>query len=98
MAQEIEIAENLTLVPNFRIRVLYRPDSSTDEWRNIVVHAPGAKFESGHKRRGAPKFTRKYYCGWNGERLSGSDVKILRQRYPEILTWLESILQHFTGL
>ena len=63
---------------------LYHRDAKNLPWRSLVLLAP-----PDHRKR-------RYYLGWNGERIGGaSDPKDLRKRHPEILTWVRDACRAF---
>jgi hypothetical protein len=73
---KVEAGKLLAERDGWELRVKLRP--STGGWHNFVLVAP----ESETRKR-------KYYGGWNGERLAQSyDMDILLEHVPSIYRWL----------
>ena len=63
--------------------ILLSLDRDESDWISLILIGPGSRNK-----------TKKYWLGWNGERLSHStDAGLLHKRHPEIENWVIGLLQ-----
>jgi hypothetical protein len=86
----INAKDSITGMP---IALVWRQDASTKDWYNFYVVAPGKRY-----KRAWSTPQRKYYGGWNGERVARvADMALLYQRHPQIYNWMVSVLKEIAA-